>query len=241
MKAQKILLALQFWRGDKDQAMALARLIADLCPAPCEDADFLFVSRFDCNHDLDTVKHVARRFKVHQYVNRRRGTEWPHGCNDLWFGTMDWAFTFGEAKRIPTYKAILTFEADSCPLSPNWISELSAQWDRLRPAKVVGPLLQHPGEHINGNALFSGDKEFLHWVARKVGGCTPAGGWDYVLRHEFKKRGWADCPPMKSFWKTPTMTEPSFLDLVSQGVVFLHGVKDDSVLKHVRKRFINPS
>ena len=233
----KILLALQYWEGDKAQAMKLARLVADLEPRHSEYADFLFVSRFDCTHDLETVKYVSKKFKVHTYINRQRGEMWPHGCNSLWFGTVDWVYSYGEADRIPPYKAILTFEADACPLTPNWISEISREWDKAK-VKVLGALLQSPGEHVNGNALFSGDKAFLKWVSREVGGCSPTGGWDFLLAPQFKRRGWANSNFFRSWWNTPSMTYDTFEDLVRQGVRVFHGCKDESLLSHVRRRFL---
>jgi hypothetical protein len=235
--SDKILLALQFYEGDKELACKVARLIADLEPRHSDKADFLFVSRFDCSQDMDTIGYVARKFNVHHYINRQRGTMWPHGPNSQWFGTMDYVFSYSEAKRIPPYKAVLTFEADACPLAPNWISELSQFWDGAK-KKVVGPLLLAPGEHINGNAMFSGDKAFLKWVSRDIGGCSPHMGWDYVLAPQFKKAGWSDCPKMRSWWKTPTSDYETFEKLSAQGAVFLHGVKDDSMIRHVRRRFI---
>ncbi len=235
---QKMLLALQYWEGDKQQAMQLARLITDLQPGRCENADFLFVARFDCTHDAAEIARASTKFNVHHYINRhRRGTQWPHGCNDLWFGTMDWIWSHMEAQRIPEYKCILTFEADSVPLTPNWISELSQAWDESRPANVVGPLLDYPAPHVNGNAMFSGDKKFLKWITRDIGGCRPNGGWDYVLAPKFKQQGWADCPLMRSWWKTPTLTPEMFKGLMDQGAAFLHGVKDDSAIRAVRERF----
>jgi hypothetical protein len=235
--SNKILLVSQFYDGDKEQAMKVARLIADFEPRFSEYADFLFFSRFDCSQDLDTIKYVSKKFNVHHAINRRRGTLWPFGCNEMAFGALDWVYGHGEAERIPPYKALLLFEADACPLAPNWISELSHFWDRAK-KKVVGPLLQYPGEHVNGNCLMSGDKAFLRWIARDVGGCSPHKGWDFHLAPEFKKRGWADCPAMRSWWQTKTSTVEQFNDLSRQGAVFLHGVKDDSMINHVRRRFL---
>lgn len=235
--SNKILLALQFFHGDKERAMQVARLISDLEPRHSEFADFLFVSRMDTTHDEETVKYVSRKFHVHTYVNRTHGKEWPNGCNALWFGTMDWVYSYGIAKRIPPYKAVLTFEADASPLSSNWISALHEGWDKAG-AKVVGAMQTQPAQHVNGNALFSGDPAFLHWIARKVGGCKPSGGWDFVLANEFRKKGWADFFRMKSWWGYPTMTRETFDSLVAQDVVFFHGCKDDSVIKHVRDRFL---
>lgn len=238
----KLLLALQYWDGDKAQAIRLARLIADIEPRHCESADFLFVSRFDCTHDEETILHVQKKFNVHTYINRhRRGTGWPHGCNDLWFGTMDHVFSFCEAKRMPPYKAILTFEADSCPLVPNWIRELSNAWDAQQArsiTKVYGPRVEYPLPHINGNALFGGDLLTLHKISRQIGGCPPDKGWDFILAKQFKQMGWGDCPLMKSQWQCKTMSESDIDEHRKAGVVFLHGVKDDSVLTDVRKRFV---
>lgn len=235
----KILLAIQYWENDRAQAMEVARLIADLEPRMSTAADFLFVSRFDCEHDMPSIQHVARKFNVHHYRCIRRGQMWPHGCNELWFGTMDWVYGHTEAQRIPNYKAILTFEADASPLTPNWIQHLSDAWDKAA-VKVFGAMITPgtPHQHVNGNGMFSGDHKFLHWVAREVGGCSPQGGWDYLLAPQFRQHGWANCPGIRSWWQTPTLEKEKFDGLVAEGAVFLHGIKDDSVVRHVRNRFL---
>ena len=241
MKNQKLLLALQFWDRDKDQAMRVARLIADLQSGFSEQADFLFVARFDSSQDMKTVEYVSRKFNVQHYINSRyRGAEWPHGCNSLWFGTMDYIYSYRQAGRIPDYKAVLTFEADSCPLHPAWISTLSQEWDRLD-RKMVGHLLGHGPDgkgHINGNCLVSCDMSYLKWISREVGGCSPQGGWDYLLAPQFRARGWADSPAIRSWYRQPTLSAEQYEIAVGQGCALLHGVKDDSVMDLVRKRFI---
>lgn len=239
---RKILLALQFWSGDQAQAMQVARLIADLEPRMCERADFLFVSRFDCAHDQDTVAYCSRKFKMRTHVSRRRATGWPFGCNELWFETMQYVYEHTVAdKRIPDYKAVLTFEADAAPLHPNWISVLSDNFDDSRPANIVGSLLQHPDTHVNGNAMFSCDLDFTHWVSRQLCGCAPSGGWDFILAPKFKVWGWKNSPVMRSWWQTPTLEESRYEALLGQQVAFLHGVKDLSVLEHVRKKYLTGS
>lgn len=238
----KLLLALQYWEGDKAQAMRLARLITDLEPRHCESADFLFVSRFDCTHDEETIRYVSSRFNVHTYINRnRRGTGWPSGCNDLWFGTIDHIYSFSEAKRLPPYKAVLTFEADACPLVPNWIRELSNAWDAQQArtiTKIYGPRCEYPLPHINGNALFGGDLLTLHKISRQIGGCPPDKGWDFWLAKQFKQMGWADAPMMKSQWQCKDMSEEDIEAHRAAGVVFLHGVKSEAVINSTRKKFV---
>lgn len=238
---KKILLALQFWEGDKKPAMEVARIIADLEPRHCELADFLFVSRFDCEQDMEVVKYVSRKFNTLHYINRwRRGKEWPHGCNELFFGTMDYFCALQESKPVPEYKAILTFEADSGPLHPHWIKSLSDGWDAAK-TKMYGPMIDEKGPHphINGNCMVSGDLSYLRWISRDVGGCKPNVGWDWLLAPKFKNKGWANAPEMRSWWRFPTVSPEVFESLISEGVAFFHGCKDDSLIRNVRRRFLS--
>lgn len=237
----KILLALQFWEGDKAAANRLAKAITDLEPRFSEHADFLLSSRFDCSVDPDIARYVSRKFNVFTHVNRtRREKGWPGGCNGLWFGTLDHIWDLNRSRKMPTYKAVLTFEADAFPLRQDWIPRLHDIWDQAnarRPVKVVGALIPGSYEHINGNALFSGDPEFLFRMGRKVSGCRPDGGWDYVYAPMFKQMGWADSPRIQSWWRCPTVTKETFESLVAKDVVLLHGVKDDSVIRHLREKY----
>lgn len=244
----KILLALQMWEGDQVQALALARLIADLEPRHNSRADFLFSYRFDCAPSKETEDYVTAKFNSFSWVNRhRRGEGWPGGCNDLWFGTMDRIYDLCQAGQMPRYKAILTFEADCSPLVPHWINSLHEEWDKLsqKGARLAGHLLQYPPQprvrlHCNGNALFSGDSVYLHTVARKIGGCAPNAGWDFALAPKFKELGWADCPAIRSYWNAQTALPPFIERVTNEGCVFLHGVKDHSVLRYVREKHLLP-
>lgn len=233
----KLLLALQFWERDKPTAMKVARLIADLEPEHSEKADFLFMARFDCAHDQDTVKYVSRKFNVHTAIGRRRGTGWPQGCNDAWFSLIDFTYEQVAAKKFEAYKAILTFEADSCPIIPNWITKLHEAWDKAK-VNMLGVLCPHPVPHINGNLLLSAEESVLYTVSRKICGCPGHMGWDWALAKQFKALGWADCPRMRSLYAYPTLLEGDFHNLLKAGVCFLHGVKDLSAISHVRNHWL---
>lgn len=235
--ARKLLLAIQFWANDQKQAMQVAKLISDLESRHCTTADFLFVARFDCTHDMDSIREVSKKFNVHHHISRRRATGWPWGPNELWFETMQYAYEhFVADQRVPRYKAVLTFEADAFPLCPNWIPMLSDAWDTAG-VNVLGAMQRYPGIHINGNAMFSLDQKFSHWLTRSVSGCTPHGGWDFVLAPHFRKWGWANSNLFRSWWQTPTMGPETFEQLQREGVAFLHGVKDDSVIRLVREKY----
>ena len=235
----KILIALQYWDGDRERALALSRFLADLEPKHSDRADFMFMCRFDSSLDAASVKHVSRKFNTYSLKSRKRGVGWPCGCNELWFSVMEWCQSMIQAKKIPHYKAIFTCEADGCPIPRNWIERLSSEWDRVNtpnPVVMAGALV-NPGPHINGNALLSGDLHFLTWIARRVGCVLPGGGWDYCLAPEFKKRGWADIPGMKSIYNTPTFSEAQYQDMVKNDWIWVHGGKDTSLIQYARARF----
>jgi len=240
-KTNKILIALQYWAGDKEQACKLARLLADIEPKMCEYADFLFVCRFDCDHDPGTVKYVARKFKTFTHISKRRGTGWPAGCNGTFFGTMEWFYHKKNLKQILPYKAIFLCEADGIPLSLDWIERLNKQWDESnsgRPVGVAGPWLENGPipdcGHINGNCMMSGDLNFLKWLVVRVSDVHVNVGWDYILAPQFRDRGWIDVPKMKSVWRQP-ITEEIFLRQIEEKTIWWHGAKGDDGVKLCRK------
>ncbi len=237
----RILLVLQYWKGDQKQAMKLAKLIADLQPSKSTIADFLFVGRFDCPHDMEAINYVSKKFNVYHWISKRRGTGWPNGCNELWFGALEWVQSMMADHKIPAYKAVFTFEADGVPLSPNWINQFSADWDaesKKHETFVFGAYLTAPGPHINGNCMLSGHPAFLNWVVRKIGGAPANAGWDYVMYRDFKKWGARAYPKLVSYWGTKTFSEEGFRIQLERGTAWLHGVKDDSLLDMARRKFL---
>jgi hypothetical protein len=238
----KILLALQFWDGDRKAADKLARLLADIEPTHSKLADILFVRRFDCEPlDGETIQHVSRKFNVFDYRSQRRGKGWPDGCNDLWFSTIEWVWSMREAQKVPAYKAVFTFEPDGCPLVRDWIPRFISAWDAAQ-APVLGceiPKGTCP-RHINGNAMFSCELDFLHWASRIVGSVKANRAWDVELAGAFFQRGAKNFHGLRSLWQTPSVSKGFVDGLAAQGVVFLHGVKDDSVIRVVRERFSLP-
>ena len=242
----RMLICLQYWRGDRDQAMQLARLIADLQPGHSEEADFLFVGRFDCPHDQASIKYVSRRFNVFTHTTRGRATGWPLGCNDLFFGAMNYALGMMKTGRIPHYPLIFTCEADGVPLVQNWIARLKWAWvtaSKARPICMAGhfiPDVHAPNGigHINGNALVSGDLEFLEWLKKANETRKLKTGWDWILAEDFRLRGWADVKEIRSAWRRPALSEEEYAAAVDSGVAWFHGVKEDALLNMSRKKLL---
>lgn len=233
--------------------MRLARFLADTqSTGVSELADVLFIHRPDSRPaDAATIGHVSKKFKVWTCVSDRQETGWPAGCNGLFTGAINFVYQRMSANKIPRYKAIFVCEADAIPLSADWLSFLHREWDRVskKGAEIAGALIPrgvHGHTHINGGCtLLSADLKFLNWLTMRCGGSLMrnSGGWDWVLAPEFQRRGWADIPGIKSWWKTPTISAEAIEAARNAGTVFLHGVKDNSCeqisRQHILSQFTN--
>lgn len=231
--ATKILIALQFWEGDKLQADALARFLADLEPRHTDLADFLFVHRHDCVFPTGLDKYVSRKFNTFVYRAARGNTGWPAGCNTLWTNTITWAKTMSQARRVPAYKAIFTCESDGGPVYQDWIARLSQAWNvanHPRPVCVAGPVVSIPARHMNGNLLVSGEAGTLNWIHRLALGVTSTMGWDWVLSPQFEKRGWANIPGMVSYYNSRTFSVEQYRKMQADQLIWVHGIKDNSLI-----------
>ena len=154
----------------------------------------------------------------------RHGTGWPAGCNDTWCDTAcNYFLRQLYDGKWDNVKAILTFEGDCIPVMRDWISQLSAEWDRAA-AKgkfVVGafmpPPVNGPYGHINGNSMYPPD---LFERVPAVLGCDPTQGWDYAFAPQFRNH-WYPTPLITNYYKAPDGRAP----------VLVHGVKDLSAEK----------
>lgn len=243
----KMLVALQFWSGDREHAKALAQFICDLEDKHNEQADILLVNRFDCPYFPDKlIADLSRKFNVFQYRTRSRLTGWPSGCNGLWTSTIEWVRSMCYAGKAPMYKCVFTCEADGAPLRKDWILRLHSAWDRVNsisPVVIAGPLVGSDtpdspiAAHINGNCLVSCRRDVLDWILRTVPTVHPMAGWDYAMRHEFKKRGWANLPEIQSLYNTPTFSPEEYQSFVDKRWVWIHGDKSGILMKYGRKAF----
>lgn len=238
----KLLIILPFWNGDKAKMTLLARLLADLEPAHSKLADILFVARFDSKHDPKLIQYVSKKFNIYKHTSMRQGTGWPHGCNSLWFGSVEWCYRMMQAKKVPHYRALLNMEADCVPVRQDWLQTIKTQWAAVsskRPVAMAGDIIEIGGrEHINANAVISGDLHFLRWMATIAGGHEKPAGWDWYLADDIRRWGWARLPGVRSCWNTPTFTESDWEREQRDGTCLFHGVKDDSLHILSRKKLI---
>lgn len=227
----RLVLALQFWAGDKAAAMRNARRIADNEKIFRRDVEFVFVARFDCAHDDETVAYVAKKFRTSKWTSTRKGTGWPAGCNDVWCDLMcQHAMRSLYSGAWADVKAIFTLEGDCIPVVSDWIDQISAEWDcaATQGKFVVGcfmpPPLCGPIGHINGNALFPPD---LFARVPQVIGCSPHNGWDAMFAVFFEPH-WFKTPLITNYYKSLSVTERDFRRVAADGRIpaLIHGVKD---------------
>jgi hypothetical protein len=238
---RKILLALQYWEGDRRRAAEIARFIANIEPAHSEVADFLFVARQDAKpQDPEVIRHVSGKFNVHQHKATTGGVGHPWGCWVLWFETVKWLWQWKKAQRSPDYKAMLTFEADCVPLTKTWIRELSEEWDRVNRLRgtvnIMGSETWDFWDHVNGNLFVGGNFDFLDYVIRGVSlkGCPMNRGWDCYLFPDFVRWGSANTVTMLNVCGRRHVEKDCLKRGVERGVRFIHGVKDDSLFSQAR-------
>ena len=176
-----MILNLQFWEGDKAQAMALARLIADLQAHPRNDVTFLFTARFDASHDSATIEYVKKKFNVATFKTTRMATGWPDGPNQMAGESYKFCCdSYHRGTIRDPHRFVLLMEADCVPLRASWIDELIGEFTRAN--KMAGGAWLEVGDagcrHINGNMMldltFGGRCQMLFFPPHR-------GGWDAIL------------------------------------------------------------
>lgn len=246
-------LGLQYWKGDREQAMYLARLVADLEQFPRTDVNFLFSSRFDCDHDISTVEYVRKKFPVHTWKCQRHGTGWPAGPNQMMADTYQWFVENTRNKKINS-DAMLLMEADCVPLHQNWINMLIEEYKRAN-KMVMGCWLvaaNGGGIHVNGNLIIH--KDF--WKTnRSIFTPSNFGGWDAIMAnmilpnaHPSKlmfsdyRLGMEGVNPWRGcdcLWEPKIHTHPANpLYNIPLQPCYLHGPKDVRGLDCVRERLL---
>jgi hypothetical protein len=147
-------------------------------------------------------------------------------------------------EKLCRHEAFLLFEPDCVPLQPDWIDQLSREWEL---AKSLGKEAfghwhqsEHPDwVHMNGNAVFRTDFFDKHpnWI---IGPSTM--GWDWFFRERFLEIS-MDSNLIFQNWNRYGITEEEFLAISKNGVrpVFFHGIKTNDGRAHARKVLLTQS
>src|SRR5664279_936787 len=129
---RKPLLVSITWHPEaKNQAMELARLIADIEDRPQNRSGFLFCPRFDCLVDPLVEMAVREKFPDTKILRlQNRSTGWPKGPNACAHEVYSHFYRMSHVRGPEQwdYCAILMMEPDCVPLTQDWIAQLQEEW-----------------------------------------------------------------------------------------------------------------
>jgi len=171
---------LQFWEGDREQAMRLARLLADLEPGPrgrylvmaSQRGDFSFPGYGEAE------EYLMEKFKVVRVPARVDDAKsYPGIAHDPWWSVVSRLADMFLAGMVP-FHSFFTVEPDGCPMSRDYHERIvSTHEETLLAGKwVTGQRMRFGGmDHVNGSAVFE-----AHFVADhpSLGRCPRNAAWD---------------------------------------------------------------
>ena len=231
----KFILALQYHYSDRDQAIRLAKLIADIEPARRDDVGLLFVNRFDSEPmDNKTIFHVLQKMPVFSYQTETKRVGWPDGCNAMAIDTLKRvAHGMTHNEQWKEVEGVLLLEPDCIPTAHGWIDMIVKEW---MAAQVGGNLLMGtwrdgggPLGHINGNMVVNPFFANLYDLDHLPDGLA----WDCAISLQVHK-DWRITKLICNRWNERNLTPEQITqhrDDAAFRPVLVHGVKDESVLK----------
>jgi hypothetical protein len=223
---------LQYWRGDYDAAMRLARYLAALEPEYRNDVRFTFVRRWDSPEaNAETLRLVAEKFAVIEQIASGKGRiGWPEGCNLVALTAINWA-------ERHLLCPVMLIEPDSVPVQRDWINQLLKEWKTARQHNCWlmgawngegGP----PDGHINGNCMIRPD------FASLVDLTIPQGlAWDLAIAPKVSRKWWITGLVLNRF-REEHATDAQ-IETPTSGTerpVLVHGVKSDDVWEYAKRK-----
>ncbi len=209
-------------------------MASELPEAPADTRPILVFLQF-CDKDKPQAERLAAWAKdtagTIPWMIYSEGSHYPGGPNQT-------ALKLLRAARGDTYKAVLLLEPDCVPVCPDWLDQLSAEWDRAAAAGklIMGSFhpinVNHPTMgHINGNLMFHpqlSDKIQIPDVPDEH-------PWDTWLAATFQPH-WCRTGLIKNLnrHKTATTRQLTEPECGTKRPVLIHGVKDSSVWNYAK-------
>lgn len=176
-----MVIALQFWQGDRARAFEVAKLCADIEPRLRDDILFAFCARYDHPLDLETrdvMDYVGRSFPCAFIRSKREAVGHPDGSFGLWAGIAEECYRRW-LKKWAMCENVFFCEPDGVPLRWDWIDALKdAHMKNLACGKrITGARMdiRHRDPHVNGTFAM----HVSAWADHPSWHQCPSGeGWD---------------------------------------------------------------
>lgn len=236
-----LVLALQYWNGDREQALTLAKRLADIEDKPRTDVAIEIVLRFDATEPLpSTLAYIAQKFKVSVYRCKRRGEGHPAGCNDMVHDYVGrcWERWLRDPKYRDAVDGVYLYEGDNVPLRKDWLDALVAEWKTAREQGKYLLGCWHPDGspvgHINGNLIFRPD---IFGLVSGLEGCPSQVAWDLFHAEKFAPH-WYKSSLMVNLYRATEVPKSWIFDKKGKAkFANCHGVKDQSVYDMAKALF----
>jgi hypothetical protein len=238
-------IVLSFWRGDKDRALALARLLADIEPERRNDVVLVFSRQRTTPMDADierTMRYCASKFEVAPFEAAvDESKTYPGIAFDPWASAMRWfsdAYYAGHSRCANA----MFIEPDHCPLRGwrpgrgSWIDDIKAAHREtlFLGKRVTGPRMNFGShDHIGGgfvaHASLWPDRPSLHR-------CPPHLAWDVFLGQVLM----AEAGPsqiIRNQYAATDITAGMFLSMAQESA-WLQNTKDRSAFGHAESLLV---
>lgn len=202
----RFVIAISYHEADKPQAERLLRLIADNELAPRGDVEICIVRRFDATPAIDSMVHLADKFKVSAFTTHTPWTGWPAGCNGVARDLLEESALRVKSGEWADVEGLLMIEPDCVPCTPTWIDALRIAWHHAKAdgCLQMGAWRNSGGEfgHLNGNCVVVPDlasRICLDVIGRDL-------AWDCAIVPQVKHR-WQVTGLIKNAFSTHAATE----------------------------------
>jgi hypothetical protein len=233
-------LALQFYEGDIDRALALAKLLADIEPTYRNDVFLGLVAHKDIGNagKIDeTVTYCSAKFPTQRVMGIEGGEGWRLGSVCLWNGAMG----YFNANR-NGFGEVFTFDGgDGVPLKATWINDLREDYAATKSYgyKISGSVQGYSGT-VNGNMVIDLDL----WNDKLKGhpfDATSKDLWEDQYKDVLSPNA-LNSSAIYSEWNSRTnISVQGLRDRARNGYVWSHGWKDEDLVDKARELILGKS
>lgn len=231
-----MIFALQYYVGDLEQTMALARLVADNEPRYRDDVLFALVCQPGTPVDAltrATIDHCGLKFPIEHVVSPLGAQGHPEGCTALFAGTAMNYHELWRAGELQHDSICMLDGGDGVPLHCDWISMMIREHEEttLGRGKLITGTPYFLGTcplHVNPNAVFDlsvFDKTKISMDVPRYDG-TLATHFDIYHRREMIENASLSSIVRTDWRGGGEMASPDLLRERSRQSVWLHGYKD---------------